>query len=119
MLILELMDKLVVLALVDVMGLAAVVVMEHLVELVALVPAMLVTQSMFGVRKPNVKQFCLTQLLSPFEMSKPRTQDKMVLVPVLEKVTVVPVTLTVVTVAATILISGSSMAVESQLGTRP
>ena len=55
MLILELMVKLVVLALVDVMGLAAVVVMEHLVKLVALVPAMLVTQSMFGIRKHSVK----------------------------------------------------------------
>ena len=61
---------------------------------------------------------CLTHLLSPYKISKPRTQDKMVLVPVLEKVTGVPVTLTVVTVAAKILISGSSMAVESQPRTR-
>ena len=76
MLILELMVKLVVLALVVMMGLAAVVVMEHLVKLVALVPAMLVTQSMFGVRKHSVKQLCLTHLLSPYKISKPRTQDK-------------------------------------------
>ena len=52
-------------------------------------------------------------------MSQLRAQDKMVLVPVLETVTVVPATFTVVTVAATILISGSSMAVESQPGARP
>ena len=43
----------------------------------------------------------------------------LVLVPVLDEVTVVPATFTVVTVAATILISGSSMAVESQPRSRP
>ena len=111
--------ELVMLALVAAVELIAIFVMGLLVKLVALVPAMLVTQSMFGVRKHSVKQLCLTHLLSPYKISKPRTQDKMVLVPVFEKVTVVLMILTVVLVAATILIASSSMAVESQPRSRP
>ena len=62
---LELTVKLVVLSLVDVMGLVAIIVMELLGTLVALVLAVLVTQSMFEVRKPSAKQHCLTHLVSP------------------------------------------------------
>ena len=62
---LELMVKLVVLSLVDVMGLVAIFVVELLVTLVALVLAVLVTQPMFDVRKPSVRQHCLTHLVSP------------------------------------------------------